>query len=220
MDGRGQVTGATLDHIVWACDDLGRGSERIERLTGMTPHFGGVHANGRTQNALLALGERCYLEVLAPVGRERADDDEWTRGARSAGEGRVLTYCLRSPRPLVELAAIAAARGWSRAQVQSNGRTRPDGVQLRWRWLAPVAVPFGAAFPFFIDWMDSPHPAEPPAAATGGAGLRLHQFSVGHPQARELARAIAEFGCIVETHDAPITAFRVQLDSPRGRVWL
>lgn len=220
MASRGQVTGGTLDHIVWICDDLGRGGSRIEKLTGVTPRFGGVHASGRTQNALLALGERCYLEILAPVGRERSDDDAWTRAARAAPEGRVLTYCMRSPRPLGELAAIAARRGWANAQVQSNGRMRPDGVPLRWQWLAPVAAEFGPAFPFFIDWLDSPHPAEAPPAGEPGRELRLSQFSVGHPHAPDLARAVAEFGCPIDTHEAPDASFRVQLDTPRGLVRL
>jgi hypothetical protein len=214
------MSGGALDHIVWVCDDLERGSRRIERLTGLTPRFGGVHASGRTQNSLLALGERCYLEILAPVGGVRADDDEWTRSARAAPEGRVLTYCLRSPRPLAELAAIAASHGWANAKVLCNGRTRPDGVELRWRWLAPAVAQFGFAFPFFIDWLDSPHPADPPVGGDRDAGARLAEFSVGHPQALDLARVVSEFGCRIDTHEATGAGFRVQLDTPRGRVRL
>ena len=220
MKSQGQVTGGALDHIVWVCDDLERGSRRIETLTGATPRFGGVHASGRTHNALLALGERCYLEILAPVEAERADDDEWTRCARAAADGRVLTYCLRSPRPLAELAVIAARHGWGNAQLQSNGRRRPDGVQLRWRWLAPQVAQFGPAFPFFIDWLDSPHPAELPSAGDREPGATLFQFSVGHPHAPELARALAEFGCTIDTHEAPVAGFRVQLGTPRGHIRL
>ncbi len=219
MSTRGHVASGTLDHIVWVCADLGRGSERIESLTGVAPRFGGVHASGRTQNALLAIGARCYLEILAPVGEAQPDDDEWTRAARAASEGRVLTYCVRSPRSLVELAALAAGRVWGNAHVQSNGRTRPDGVQLRWRWLAPVS-PFGLAFPFFIDWLDSPHPADLPAGANHAGGVRLMQFSVGHPQAVDLARVVSEFGCAIDAHEAPVTSFQVQLEGPRGRIRL
>ena len=43
-------------------------------------------------------------------------------------EPRILTYCLRSARPLSQLRMIAEAAGWQDAVVASNGRTTPEGV--------------------------------------------------------------------------------------------
>ena len=147
-----------LDHIIWACSDLEYGSRRFEALTGVQPRFGGVHASGLTHNALVGLGNRCYLEILAPVGPAGPGDDAWCRLARAAREPRIMTYCLRSARPLSELASTFVALGWKNSVVASNGRTTPEGVRLRWQWLAPTVERFGLAFPFFIDWLDSPHP--------------------------------------------------------------
>src|SRR5579863_583920 len=170
-----------LDHVIWACADLERGSRRFEALTGVRPRYGGVHASGLTHNALIGLGPRCYLEILAPVKPAGADDDDWCRLARAAHEPRLLTYCLRSARPLSELASTFGALGWKNAVVASNGRTTPEGVRLRWQWLAPAAERFGLAFPFFIDWLDSPHPAESLDAAQAQPGILLQGFAVGHP---------------------------------------
>jgi Glyoxalase-like domain len=213
------VTG-DLDHIVFVWADLAQGCRWFEERTGIAPGFGGVHASGQTQNALVRVGERCYLEILAPVGPESLDDDEWTRHARNAPHGRVLTYCMRSAKPLAELGRIAERRGWGNAHVQSNGRTRPDGVQLRWRWLAPDAVPFHFAFPFFIDWLDSPHPADSFDRRDDARDISLSQLSVGHPRAEELALALADFGCHVDTHPAMTCSMRVELHTPRGNVLL
>jgi hypothetical protein len=91
-----------LDHIIYASADLERGSRQFEALTGVTPSYGGVHANGTTQNAIVALDGRCYLEILAPVKGAQADDDQWTRLARGAETPRVLTYCMRTVKPLPE----------------------------------------------------------------------------------------------------------------------
>lgn len=123
-----------LDHIIWACADLEHGSRRFEALTGVQPRFGGVHASGLTHNALVGLGNRCYLEILAPVGPAGPGDDHWCRLARAAHEPRILTYCLRSAHPLSELASTFGALGWKNAVVASNGRTTPEGVRLRWQW--------------------------------------------------------------------------------------
>jgi hypothetical protein len=209
-----------LDHIIWACADLEHGSRRFEALTGVQPRFGGVHASGLTHNALVGLGNRCYLEILAPVGPAGPGDDHWCRLARGAQEPRVLTYCLRSPRPLSELASTFETFGWKNAVVANNGRTTQEGVRLRWQWLGPTVERFGLAFPFFIDWLDSPHPAESFDAAQPGSGIALQRFAVGHPDATELGRTLAQIGSAVETYTADDVRFRVQLQTPLGVVSL
>jgi len=209
-----------LDHIIWACADLEHGSRRFEALTGVHPRYGGVHASGLTHNALVDLGNRCYLEILAPVGPPGPRDDSWCRFARGAQEPRILTYCLRSPRPLSELASTFEAFGWKNAVVASNGRTTPEGVRLRWQWLAPSVERFGFAFPFFIDWLDSPHPAESLGVAQPESGILLQSFAVGHPDAPELHRILTQIGPAIDTYAADHAEFRVQLQTPLGTVSL
>jgi hypothetical protein len=206
-----------LDHVIWACDDLELGSKRFEALTGVAPHYGGTHASGLTHNALVGLGPRCYLEILAPTGPPGPKDDGWTRLARTGGEPRIITYCLRSSRALSELAQTAAELGAPKAQVLNNGRVTPAGVSLKWQWVAPAFERFGLAFPFFIDWLDSPHPA---AMARTSADIKLEHFAVGHPQSVELQRSLSELGAPIETYTAAGCEFRVQLDTPRGIVSL
>jgi Glyoxalase-like domain len=209
-----------LDHIIWACADLEHGSRRFEALTGVRPRIGGVHASGLTHNALVGLGNRCYLEILAPVGPAGPSDDHWCRLARAAQEPRILTYCLRSPRPLSELASTFDAFGWKNAVVASNGRTTPEGVRLRWQWLAPTVERFGLAFPFFIDWLDSSHPAQSLGVSQPESGILLQRFAVGHPHATELRRTLTEIGSPIDTYAADDVQFRVQLQTPLGAVSL
>jgi len=206
-----------LDHIIWACDDLERGARRFEALTGVAPSYGGAHASGLTHNALVGLGPRCYLEILAPTGPETPAEDAWCRLARTAREPRILTYCLRSSRPLRQLAQIAAGAGADNALVASNGRVTPQGIRLNWQWLAPAFDRFGLAFPFFIDWLDSPHPA---ASAQNSGEIGLMEFAVGHPQADDLRRTLSELGASIATYTAAAIEFRMLLRTPRGTVSL
>ena len=55
-----------IDHIVIGIHDLEKGIASIEDLTGVKPVYGGAHPSLGTHNALISLGNRTYLEILAP----------------------------------------------------------------------------------------------------------------------------------------------------------
>jgi len=209
-----------LDHIIWACHDLEQGCRRFEALTGVSPRFGGTHTGGLTHNALVGLGGRCYLEILAPAAPAGPRDDDWCRFARASLQPRVFTYCMRSALPLTDLASLALTLGCHDAVVAGNGRITPDGTRLRWQWLGPKFDSFGYAFPFFIDWLDSPHPGESFAAAVPESRVRLQRFAVGHPRATALRALLEQVGAPVDTFAAPDLQFHVQVDTPLGVVAL
>mgnify|MGYP003429796684 CR=1 FL=1 len=56
---------AELDHLVVAGATLAQAIEYVGDLTGVAPRPGGQHAAMGTHNALVRLGERVYLELIA-----------------------------------------------------------------------------------------------------------------------------------------------------------
>ena len=152
---------------------------------GVAPAYGGEHIGLGTCNALLSLGE-VYLEIIAPDPAQSLDGNLGGKFAELSSGGLV-TFAVQG-----DLAAINAglqshgltARGPNRTQ-----RKTSDGEVLTWELLIPHPSKFGARLPFFIDWLDCPHPSttNPPAG-------HFQALTISDPGASELREVFQDIG--------------------------
>src|SRR5207302_6978184 len=115
---------ALLDHIILGCNDLDRGIEAVEEATGVRPAVGGVHPGRGTRNALLSLGERRYLEIIAPDPAQAEVPDVY--GLLRLDEQRLVTWAAH-PGDIKALAAQLAKAGIAAEGPTPGSRKRPDG---------------------------------------------------------------------------------------------
>ncbi|MBK6394651.1 MAG: VOC family protein [Betaproteobacteria bacterium] len=92
---------AEFDHLVVAGATLAQAIEYVADLTGVAPRPGGQHAAMGTHNALVRLGRRVYLELIAidlacRVRRGRAGSTSTTPDAIGAGRPAAPDYLGRT----------------------------------------------------------------------------------------------------------------------------
>lgn len=201
-----------LDHIMYGVRDLAAGMDEIEARTGVRPAFGGYHQGNGTCNALLSLGHKQYLEIIAPDPEQGLGGTlgEALIGQRAPG---IRTWAVAVP-DLDDVVRALADLGMT-SKIVDMGRTREDGVQLAWRILLPSDHDFGDQLPFFIDWQNCPHPAD-----TAPAGCTLTDFAVSVADPESYRRVMAALGVEVTVDQSDAGSIVAHVDSPRGQTKL
>ena len=204
-----------IDHLLLGAADLDRAIAWVEERTGVRAAIGGSHPGRGTRNALLSLGGRHYLEIIAPDPAQTGVDPGM--GLRGLGEPRLVTWAA-STRQIEALAASARTAHLRVRGPQDGARVRPDGKTLRWKTLAienDVDGPAIAPIPFFIEWSaDTRHPSE-----DSPAGCRLLSFALRHPDPARVRALLEPLGlnADVQRGDAGLTAV---ISTPHGTVTL
>jgi hypothetical protein len=198
-----------LDHILLGIDDLDRGIAFMEERTGVRAAFGGVHPGRGTQNALLRLGTRRYLEIIAP------DPKQSSLVAypelRTMREPRLLTWAVHTD----DIAAVAkkvADAGFAIDGPADGSRARPDGKVLHWKALR-LKDDRGGLLPFFIEWgRDSVHPS-----VDAPSGCQLLRFAAASSNPEELRGVVARLGVELEVEEASAKPqLRARIAGARG----
>lgn len=201
---------SALDHVILGCNDLDRGISFVEQRSGLRAEFGGVHPGQGTRNALLRLGERRYLEIMAPDPKQNAI--KRFPAIASMTEPRLLAWATH-PASVDALAKHLREVGISFQGPSDGSRQRPNGTTLRWKTLTLNDDRHGL-LPFFIEWNpDSIHPS-----VDAPKGCLLVSFRVLAPQPGELAKtfAVLNVDATVERSDKP--QLRARITGPKGEI--
>lgn len=198
-----------IDHLVWYRSDLAAGRQFFAEQMDCEPLYGGEHPGEGTANAVLSLGSSTYLEIL---GRDPAQSEANLDPEVKSLEGSGLYHWAVGGVDLPRLAGRAKAMGLEGGALVPGGRRKPDGSWLGWTCWGLHGHGFGSLLPFFIDWMDSEHPAV--SAPRGGT---LAWLEVHSPQVDDLRRVfdVLELEIMVKKSERPGVV--ATLHSSKGR---
>jgi len=197
-----------VDHLVWYCADATAGENYFaERMDGR-PVYGGVHPGEGTCNNLLSLSDTTYIEIL---GRDPAQDASSLDPELRSLTGTGLYHWAAGGVDLDALRAKALAAGLDGSQLVTGGRKLPNGSWLGWKLFGIKNHGFGALVPFFIDWMESEHPAK--TAPRGGHFVKMEARS---PDSAKLKEIYHVLGLDIAVTQAAAPGLSVSIESGKG----
>ena len=207
---------AAVDHLLLAVPDLDAGIAWLEERCGVRAALGGSHPGRGTRNALLSLGDRRYLEILAPDPAQANVTSSLLELTQVSAP--TLARWAATGRDLAGFAArlrADAEPGVTIGEPQDGGRTTPAGTELRWRTVsargAAIAA-LGGLAPFFIEW--SPETAHPALDAPRIGTLEGLRFE--HPDPETAIGTLASLGLSVAVAAGPRARLRASIRTPRG----
>jgi catechol 2,3-dioxygenase-like lactoylglutathione lyase family enzyme len=198
-----------LDHILLGCSDLDDGISFVRKHLGVTAAFGGVHPGRGTRNALLSLGEKHYLEIIAPDPQQSGGPDHY--GLLKLTEPRLVGWAAH-PGDLNEFATRLRKANIAFDGPNPGSRERPDGRLLQWKTLNLKEDREGL-LPFFIEWSaDTVHPS-----SDAPSGCKISRFGLIAPDDSELENLckLLELNVFVK-HGAPSEVFAYIFGSQGG----
>jgi glyoxalase-like protein len=199
---------ALLDHILLGCSDLDTGIAFVLDNTGVRAAVGGVHPGRGTRNALLSLGERQYLEIIAPDPHQPGAAD--TLGLRRLTEPRLVGWAAH-PGDLDAFAKKLGEAGVAFEGPTAGSRARPDGHVLHWKTVK-LADDRHGLLPFFIEWSaDSTHPS-----TDAPAGCSLDYFEVMSTNPDEVMQLIERMGIELPIERSDKSRLHAVFTGPKG----
>jgi hypothetical protein len=163
-----------LDHLVYATPDLEATCRDLEIRLGVRASAGGQHPGRGTHNALISIGPRAYLEIIAPDPLQPEIRPVWF-GIDQLTKPKLITWAVR----VDELEALVKeiSPNVRVGTVRSGRRKTPEGTTLSWQLTEPQLEEGVGLVPFLIEWSSRQHPAQ--SAITGP---RLVQIRIEHPE--------------------------------------
>jgi len=201
-----------LDHILLGCNDLDRGIKFVEESTGVRAAIGGVHPGRGTRNALLSLGERRYLEIIAPDPAQH--EIVHFPQIREMSDPRLIGWAVHPP----DISAIANQLRENKIAFtgpDDGSRKRPDGRVLTWKTIN-LADDRHGLLPFFIQWSaGSVHPSN-----DAPANCSMEYFEIMSTDPDELSMTLKRIGLDLPVQRSDRARLRALISGPKGDIAL
>jgi len=203
--------GRHIDHLVYCVHDLDSTLIRFKEMYGIDLVIGGKHLNHGTQNALVNLGDGCYLEILAVDKNNTVDSSKVWMGLNHLTDEKMTRWALKSNDIQKEIDFVNAY-DTDLGKVQAGKREKTDGSMLEWKMTVPLSYPEVELYPFFVDWSSSDaHPTD--TLPEEGNLLSLDFF---HPEPQQMESHFSALGLNIKVSKHEFVKITASIEGPKG----
>ena len=146
-----------LDHVSYVAshDQISDVVNRIGSQIGTAFVDGGIHPKFGTRNFTAPLLNGQYIEIVCPLDHPATDATPFGQAVKKKADagGGWLTWVFSSN----DLAKVEEKFGRKAAD---GSRTKPDGIELKWKQIGVKEIMGSSELPFFIQWLSSNHPSK------------------------------------------------------------
>ena len=146
-----------LDHVSYVAshDQISDVVNRIGSQIGTAFVDGGIHPKFGTRNFTAPFLNGQYIEIVCPLDHPATDATPFGQAVKKKADagGGWLTWVFSSN----DLAKVEEKFGRKAAD---GSRTKPDGIELKWKQIGVKEITGAGELPFFIQWLTDQHPSK------------------------------------------------------------
>ena len=201
------------DHFLLGCSSLEAGIQFVKDKTGIEAIKGGKHPFIGTHNALISLGEKVYLEIIAPDPEAKALIPSYAF-LKEMNAPSLFMWAARTDN-MNDLLKHVQEAGYKNSGILPGSRQRADASVLKWRSLS-VETGITSVVPFFIEWdISSRHPA-----IDSPKGCSIISFEIEYPEPEKLKTVFTQLQIDVPLKQATKASLQLKINSPKGTILL
>jgi Glyoxalase-like domain len=203
------------DHIVYAVPDFDQAIHDLEQKLGIRPVIGGRHLLRGTKNALVNLGNTCYLEILAADPENVTFDGPRWMGIDLITLPTITRWAMQTSK-IEKDSLIIKMQNQELGTITEGERKTPEGETLRWKMTLPLPAPETDVIPFLIDWSASDfHPTDKLEN-----GCLLQNITLYHPQPQMIETILENVSFNMKVFTAQAPKITIQILGKNGVVEL
>lgn len=204
-----------IDHIVYCVPNLEKAVADLESKLGIKAKIGGRHLTEGTKNAIINLGNKCYLEILAIDHNNKEIQGPRWMGIDLIQSPKITRWALKSSN-INEDSKALSKHNPQMGQVQGGSRKMQNGDTLTWEIAMPLSQPEIEIAPFITDWSNSEtHPTD-----NLNDQCELLELRLMHPKSHEFKNLFDTMNIDIRITFSEKASIGISIKCPNGIVQL
>ena len=210
------MTKRKIDHIVYCVPDLKDAITYFTDSLGIIPYIGGKHLLKGTENALINLGNGCYLELLAIDHENKNVSTPRWMGIDFIRGPKITRWAIQSEN-LNEDQRILKTYNPKMGVIEEGQRKTNKGSLLKWHMTLPLSEPDVELIPFVLSWKESAHhPTDKMKTQCSLQSISFHTVD----EVEHKKRCFQDLSINNKIHLSTKTKITATIEGPKGSIVL